>query len=52
MLLQLLTFNNPGGSSGWSLGTLLQGIWWDRSLNSWLFFVTDFMISVLSSSHI
>ena len=33
-------------------GTLLQGIWWDRSLDSWMFLETDFMISVLASLHI
>ena len=33
MLLQLLTFNAPWGSSGWS--EALCGIWWDRSLDSW-----------------
>ena len=35
MLLYLLTFNNPWGYSGW--GTLPQGIWWDRSLDSFVF---------------
>ena len=33
-------------------GTLLQGIWWDRSLDSWMFLETDFMISILSCPHI
>ena len=32
--------------------TLFQGIWWDRSLDSWLFLGTDFMISILASPHI
>ena len=31
---------------------MLQGIWWDRSLDSWMFLGTDFMISVLPSLHI
>ena len=33
-------------------GTLLQGIRWDRSLDSWMFLETDFMISILASPHI
>ena len=34
-------------------GTLLsREIWWDRSLDSWMFLGTDFMISILASSHI
>ena len=31
---------------------MLQAIWWDRSLDSWMFLGTDFMISVLPSLHI
>ena len=30
-------------------GTLLQGIWWDRSSGNWMFLGTDFMISILAS---
>ena len=30
-------------------GTLFQGIWWDRSLDSWIFLGTDFMILILAS---
>ena len=30
----------------------LQGIWWDRSLDSWMFLGTNFMISTLASPHI
>ena len=52
MLPYLLTFNNPWGSSGWSEGSVLQGIWWDRSSDSWMFLGTDFMISILASAHI
>ena len=33
-------------------GTLLQGIWWDRSLDSWMFLGTDFIISILASPYI
>ena len=33
-------------------GTLLQGVWWDRSLDSWMLLGTDFMISILASPHI
>ena len=32
--------------------SVLQGIWWDRSLDSWMFIGIDFMISILVSSHI
>ena len=32
--------------------TLLQGVWWDRSLDHWMFLGTDFMISVLAFPHI
>ena len=32
--------------------SLFQGIWWDRSLDRWVFLGTDFMISILASSHI
>ena len=31
---------------------MLQGIWWDSSLDSWMFLGTDFMISILVSPHI
>ena len=30
---------------------VLQGIWWDSSLDSWMFLGTDFMISILVSPH-
>ena len=52
MLPYLLTFNNPWGSSGWSGHSVLQGIWWDRSSDSWMFLGTDFMISIFSSPRI
>ena len=32
--------------------SVLQGIWWDRSLDSWMFLGTDFIISILASPHI
>ena len=32
--------------------SVLQGIWWDRSLDSLMFLGTDFMISILASPHI
>ena len=32
--------------------SMLQGIWWDRSLDSWVFLGIDFMISILASPHI
>ena len=28
---------------------MLQGIWWDRSLDSWMFLGIDVMISILAS---
>ena len=32
--------------------SVLQGIWWDRSLDSWMFLGTDFMIPILASPRI
>ena len=35
VLLQLLTFELPEGSSGWRVRrSVLQGIWWNESLDS------------------
>ena len=31
---------------------MLQGIWWDSSLDDWVFSGTDFMILILASPHI
>ena len=31
---------------------MLQGIWWDSSLDSWMFLGTFFMISILASPRI
>ena len=42
----------PEGVQGGGRHSVLQGIWWDRSLDSWMFLGTDFMISILASSHI
>ena len=28
---------------------MLQGIWWDRALDSWMSIGTDFIISILAS---
>ena len=42
----------PEGAQGRVRHSVLQGIWWDRSLDSWMFLGTDFMISVLASLHI
>ena len=47
--IDLLTFNTPEGVQGGMRHSRLQGIWWDRSLESWMFLETDFMISVISS---
>ena len=39
----------PEGVQGGVRHSVLQGIWWDRCLDSWMFLGTDFMISVLAS---
>ena len=39
----------PEGVQGGVRHSVLQGIWWDRSLDSWMFLGTDFMISILAS---
>ena len=52
VLLQLLTFNTSWRSSGWMRCSVLQGIWWDRSLDDWIFLGTDFTISIPASPHI
>ena len=36
------------GAQGEVRHSVLQGIWWDRSLDSWMFLGTDFMISILA----
>ena len=52
MLLWLLTSHTHWGSSGWREALCAPGIWWDSSLDSWMFLGTDFMISILTSPHI
>ena len=52
MLLQLWTFNNPEGVQGGVRHSVLQGIWWDKSIDTWMFLGTDFVISILASPHI
>ena len=42
----------PEGVQGGVRHSVLLGIWWDRSLDSWMFLGTDFMISILASPHI
>ena len=42
----------PEGVQGGVRRSVLQGIWWDRPLDSWRFLGTDFMISILASPHI
>ena len=42
----------PEGVQGGVRHSVLQGIWWDRSLDSWMFLGTDFIISILASPHI
>ena len=40
---------SPEGVQGGVRHFVLQGIWWDRSLDSWIFIGTDFMIPFLIS---
>ena len=40
------------GVQGGVRHSVLQGIWWDRTLDSWMFLGTDFMVSILASPHI
>ena len=42
----------PEGVQGGVRHSVLQGIWWDMSLDSWMFLGTDFIISILPSPHI
>ena len=42
----------PEGAQGRVRRSVLQGIWWDRSLDSRMFLGTDFIISILASPHI
>ena len=42
----------PEGVQGGGRRSVLQGIWWDRSSDSWMFLGTDSMISILASPHI
>ena len=42
----------PEGAQGGVRPSVLQGICWDRSLDSWIFSGTDFVISILVSPHI
>ena len=42
--------HSPEGVQGGVRHSVLQGIWWDRSLDSWMFLGTDFnMVSILAS---
>ena len=40
------------GVQGGVKHSVLQGIWWDSSFNSWIFLGTNFRISILACSHI
>ena len=42
----------PEGFQGGVRHFVLQGIWWDRSLDGWMFLGTHVMISILAFSHI
>ena len=42
----------PEGAQGAVRCSVLRGIWWDGSLDSWMFLGTDFMISIPVSPHI
>ena len=44
------SFKNPCGSSGRVRRSVLQGIWWDRSLDSWDVFRNRFYDTVLAVS--
>ena len=50
--LLLLTFNSWGSPGRRTRPSVLQGIWWGRSLDSYIFSGTDFMIPNLQSPHI
>ena len=52
VLLQLLTFDPERSSWLRMKHSVLQGNWWNRSLDSQMFSETDFMIPVLVSRHI
>ena len=41
--------NTPDWVQGGVRHSVLQGIWWGRSLDSWMFLGIDFMISILVS---
>ena len=43
---------NPERVQGGVRHSVLQGIWWDRSLDSWMFLGIDFMISILQFSSV
>ena len=42
----------PEGVQGGVRHSVLQGIWWDRFVDSWMFLGRDFMFSILASPHI
>ena len=42
----------PEGVQGRVKHSVLQGIWWDRSLECWMFLGTDFIISILQFSSV
>ena len=42
----------PERVQGGGRHSVLQGIWWDRSLDSWMLLGTDFMISILAFPNI
>ena len=52
MLPWLLTSTIPEGIPGGVRHSVLQGIWWDKSIDTWMFLGTDFVISILASPHI
>ena len=41
--------STPGRVQGGGRHSVLQGIWWDRSLDTWMLLGTGFMISILAS---
>ena len=51
ILKTLETSTPPEGVQGGVRHSVLQGLWWDSSLDDWVFSGTDFMILILASPH-
>ena len=44
--------STPEGVQGGGRHSVVQGTWWNRSLDTWMLLGTGFMISILASPHI